>query len=270
VRSALNWLDERIAWTEDEETLGAALASREAMARFLGVLFVAGSVIGFASLALPQAEDVNYLGLVSVLAAAMVVGVLLLRSVDHLMGWTLQAALTLGMLFITFGTLYSGNPQSYFAFFYVWVALIAFFFLERRGALFQIALLAVAYGAVLLAEDSPQAVARWLVTVGVVAVAGLVVAFLKRRVLRLIGRVASLERHRIEEQHAADLNDNVVQGLTVAKYALAAGQHEKGVEAVDRTLEQARRMMTAMLEGDEVEAGRLRRRTPVDIPTTRE
>ena len=269
MRSALNWLDERIAWTEGEEALGAALASRQAMARFLGTLFVAGGVLGFASLALPQDEDVNYWGLVSVLMGALVVGVLLLRAVDRVPGWALQASLTLAMLFISFGIVYSGDPQSYYAFFFVWVSLMAFFFLERRSALLQMVILAAAYAAVLATQDAPHGVARWLVTIGVVTISGLVVSFLKRRVLRLIGRVAALERHRIEEQHAADLNDNVVQGLTVAKYALAAGQHEKGGLAVDHALEQARRMMTAML-ADEVEAGRLRRQTPVDIPSTRE
>jgi signal transduction histidine kinase len=268
MRAPLAWLDDRLAWTADEDSLGSALASREALARFLGALFVAGAIIGLGSLALPQPGDTNTTGLLAILLAALFTGVLILRAVRRVTPRVLQGALLLATAYVTFGIYYTDHPDSFYAFFYVWIALISFFFLDRGPALAQVALIGAAFGALMVVLDAPQGVARWLVTFGVVAIAGLLVGFLKQRVLRLFDRVAVLERHRVEEEHARDLNDNVIQGLTLAKYAIDAGQYERGQAALAAALEEARRMMSTLLRDAEIRAGDLRRRTPADLEVT--
>jgi signal transduction histidine kinase len=262
VRRPLQWLDERIAWTDSEDAVGTVLASREAMARFLGALFVAGAVIGLASIALPQPDRVDRLGLLLDLLAALATGVIVYRSRERIRPRTLQASLTLATAFVTLGIYFSNWPESFYAYFYVWISMMAFFFLSRSAALLQVALIGAAYGVALGTMDAEQGVARWLVSFGVMAISGVIVGVLKERVLRLISRVTSLERHRIEELHARDLNDNVIQGLTLAKYAFDAGQPDRGKAALTAALEEARRMMTAALRDAEVEGGMLRRQTP--------
>lgn len=262
MRRPLQWLDERIAWTESEDVVGTVLASREAMARFLGALFVAGAVIGLASIALPQPERVDRLGLLLDLLAALATGLVVYRTRDRIRPRTLQASLTLATAFVTVGIYFSNWPESFYAYFYVWISMMAFFFLSRRAALLQVALIGAAYGVALGTMGAEQGVARWIVSFGVMAISGVIVGVLKERVLRLISRVTSLERHRIEEHHARDLNDNVIQGLTLAKYAFDAGQPERGQAALAAALEEARRMMTAALRDAEVEGGMLRRQTP--------
>jgi hypothetical protein len=50
-------------------------------------------------------------------------------------------------------------------------------------------------------------------------------------------------------RRAIEINDNVVQGLVLAKYALSAGRETEGREAIDITLERARDIVTEQLEG---------------------
>jgi len=56
---------------------------------------------------------------------------------------------------------------------------------------------------------------------------------------------ASRER----ERRALEINDSIVQGLVVAKYAVDAGQIGAGAKMIDETLGRARRLMSDQLEG---------------------
>jgi PAS domain S-box-containing protein len=57
-----------------------------------------------------------------------------------------------------------------------------------------------------------------------------------------------LREAQLRQQQALQINDNVVQGLTVAKYAQEMGRAEQASEAIDRTLEAARRIITDLLK----------------------
>jgi hypothetical protein len=67
------------------------------------------------------------------------------------------------------------------------------------------------------------------------------------------------------ERRALEINDNIVQGLVVAKYALDIGREHDGVAAVERTLGRARDLMDRQLDlgtPSGPEPGDLRRREP--------
>lgn len=70
---------------------------------------------------------------------------------------------------------------------------------------------------------------------------------------------------REREQRALELNDEIVQGLVVAQYALREGRDEIGKHAIDDTLERARALVDSQLEslhGSEApEPGALRRQS---------
>jgi hypothetical protein len=59
-------------------------------------------------------------------------------------------------------------------------------------------------------------------------------------------RIAHQDRER--ERRALELNDAIVQGLIVAKYALREGRVEMGEEAVDATLDRARALVESQLQ----------------------
>ena len=54
----------------------------------------------------------------------------------------------------------------------------------------------------------------------------------------------------LRQRQALEINDNIVQGLTVAKYAMDAGDNDRAKEAVERTLKSARQIVTDLLNDD--------------------
>ena len=65
-----------------------------------------------------------------------------------------------------------------------------------------------------------------------------------------------------QEAQAAELNDEIVQGLALAHYSLAEDRREEAAAAITQTLAAAREMVSDLLDGVEVEPGRLRRTRP--------
>jgi signal transduction histidine kinase len=55
----------------------------------------------------------------------------------------------------------------------------------------------------------------------------------------------------LRQRQALEINDNVVQGLAIAKYALDAGDEAKAYEAVARTLTSARGIISDLLGGED-------------------
>jgi signal transduction histidine kinase len=64
-----------------------------------------------------------------------------------------------------------------------------------------------------------------------------------------------LAEAKLRRRQALDINDNIVQGLAVAKYAFDLGEEEKGRKAVNDTLQESRRIVRALLEELEPEEG---------------
>jgi hypothetical protein len=65
------------------------------------------------------------------------------------------------------------------------------------------------------------------------------------------------EDMKIRQRQALEINDSIVQGLTVAKYRLDRGDDEHSREAIEETLRKARSLITDLLgdRGSEVELG---------------
>ena len=62
---------------------------------------------------------------------------------------------------------------------------------------------------------------------------------------------ARLHEEQLRRRQALEINDNVVQGLTVAKYALDAGNLDEARKAIEHTLVSARQIMTRLLDAGE-------------------
>ncbi len=98
----------------------------------------------------------------------------------------------------------------------------------------------------------------------------LVAVFLRDASARLAGEAiaARLSQARLRRRQALEINDNVVQGLVAAKYALDAEQYPVVATYIDRTLDSARAMMDDLLEpldGEDLMPGDLVRANPADI-----
>ncbi|HYH58464.1 MAG TPA: hypothetical protein VD790_04515 [Thermoleophilaceae bacterium] len=68
-----------------------------------------------------------------------------------------------------------------------------------------------------------------------------------------------LQRRELNERHAVEINDNIIQGLALAKYQLQMGEKEASATQVSETLREAQRLVSGLLGEAEVQAGQLRR-----------
>jgi PAS domain S-box-containing protein len=75
----------------------------------------------------------------------------------------------------------------------------------------------------------------------------------------------ALAAARIARRQATELNDNVVQGLVLAKYALGRDDDASAARMIDDTLGHARRMITDLIGRDAVRPGDLRREEPARV-----
>ncbi|MCW3010528.1 MAG: diguanylate cyclase [Solirubrobacterales bacterium] len=176
---------------------GVSAFSPRAALRFVAVLHLAGCGLGLASMLLPQPVGQDDWKIYVVLAATFLVGAGLLvpRSRDRDPQLLLFLSLAASTVLITAGIHASGRMTSVYAMFYVGMAPVAFSSLGRRAALTQVALVALAYGALMLHDPPAGAAERWLVTVGTVLGVGLIVGVMRRRVERLLAELsASAER----------------------------------------------------------------------------
>ena len=80
---------------------------------------------------------------------------------------------------------------------------------------------------------------------------------------------AQLEQAQMRRQQALEINDNVVQGLTVAKLAFDLGDRDKAMRALQETLVSARGIITRLLQDiedtDEIRPGQLVRGSPASV-----
>jgi diguanylate cyclase (GGDEF)-like protein len=180
--------------TAERPVMGGTLG-RPAMASTLAYLYFAGATLVLASLALPHAPDTDVPALLGISGLAYALGAVLLVGARRLPESSIPAFLALGSLTITAAVYFDGNGASVYALLYVWVGVEAFYFLTRRHAALQLVLLAAAYAwALSVAQSDNVPLQRWLVTVGTVVVAGLLVVYMRDRIERLVHRLSDAAR----------------------------------------------------------------------------
>jgi PAS domain S-box-containing protein len=82
-------------------------------------------------------------------------------------------------------------------------------------------------------------------------------------------QAARAQEERMRRRAALEINDNVVQGLTAALYALEVDDEDAARGYVLRTLDSARRVITGLstpVEGDEFQPGDLVRENAAQVP----
>jgi len=145
------------------------------MATVLGALFLAGATIGGLSLLLPHPSEYDAPNLWTNVLLAFVAGLVLLVLRSRLPAWSLPVIILGGTAVVTRAVYYGHDPSGYYTIWYLWIGVYAFFFFGLRWGLIQMAAVGAAYGWVLAELTGPTPVARWVVTVGSILVAGLLV-----------------------------------------------------------------------------------------------
>jgi hypothetical protein len=81
---------------------------------------------------------------------------------------------------------------------------------------------------------------------------------------RVLVSNAELQRADLSRRHALEINDNVVQRLVLAKYALDRGATETSQQKLAETLRETQQLVTSLLEERDITPGSLRRETPAE------
>jgi diguanylate cyclase (GGDEF)-like protein len=214
----------RIAGTFDQPAV---------MALVLGGLFLAGGTIGALSLVLPHPSEYNESALWSDVGLAFAAGILLLAIRNRIPVWGVQLALLGGILVITRAVYYGMDPSGYYTFLYLWVGIYAFFFLGLRWGAVHLAAVGVTYGWALIELGDSSPAARWVVTLGSIAVAGFLVdnlaARLRGETANAARRAANLEAVGEVARQLATQSDPRAVGFAVCSAALEATHADAAV-----------------------------------------
>jgi diguanylate cyclase (GGDEF)-like protein/putative nucleotidyltransferase with HDIG domain len=165
------------------------------MAKALAGLFAAGATLALLTVLLPHPQRASELGLLIIVGDAYVVAGVLLSRAAHLPGWVLPVALAWGSTLITGVAFFSGENPSPLVFFYLWIFLYSSYFFTKKESAAQIAYVGVAYGALLAARPpSSGAPAWWIVGMGTLLVAAILIQTMRERVELLIAQLYDAAR----------------------------------------------------------------------------
>jgi diguanylate cyclase (GGDEF)-like protein len=161
----------------------------------LAGLYVAGATLALLTVLLPHPARANVTVLLAIVGDAYVIGALLYTRARSLPPWILRLALAWGSTLITGVAYCSAETPSPLVFFYLWIFLYSAYFFTRRQALAQIGYVGVAYGALLLAAPPHGGIAAWwIVGMGTLLVAAILIATMRERLELLIARLYDAAR----------------------------------------------------------------------------
>ena len=165
------------------------------MAKALAGLFAAGATLALLTVLLPHPQRASELGLLIIVGDAYVVAAVLFSRAARLPDWALPVTLAWGSTLITGVAFFSGENPSPLVFFYLWIFLYSSYFFTRKQSAVQIAYVGVAYGALLFARPPASGIpARWIVGMGTLLVAAILIQSMRERVELLIAQLYDAAR----------------------------------------------------------------------------
>jgi diguanylate cyclase (GGDEF)-like protein len=185
------------------------------MAKVLGALFLAGATIGALSLVIPHPSEYDSGALWGNVGVAFVAGAATLLARQRLTLWSLQLCVLAGTIVVTRAVYYGHDPSGYYTFWYLWICVYAFFFFGPRWGAFHVGVVGAAYAWILTQDSGSTPVPRWLVTIGSILVAGLLVDALAARLRR--------------ETAAADTRANNLEAVSEVARQLATQSDSRAV-----------------------------------------
>jgi len=165
------------------------------MAKVLAGLFGAGATLALVTVAMPHSQRASADGLLAIVGIAYAVAGALFVCARTVPTWLLRLAPLWGTTLITGVAYYSGQSPSPLVFFYLWVFLYGAYFLTPKEMVAHIVYVALCFGALLAARPPASgAAAWWLVGMGTLVVAAMLIRSLRERVELLIARLYDAAR----------------------------------------------------------------------------
>jgi diguanylate cyclase (GGDEF)-like protein len=212
------------------------------MAQALSGLFFAGASLALLSTALPHAGHSHRGPFFAVVASAYSVSLVLFWNAKRAPRWLTQLLLAGGTLHVTAVAYFSGERPSPLILFYLWVFLHSSYFLSRKQATVQIAVVGACFATLLIALPPPGGVLQWwLIAMGTMIVAALLTGAMSERASSLVTRLhevahtdslTGLANHR----HYCEVLDHEVarSQRTQTHFSIIAGDLDRFKEVNDR------------------------------------
>jgi diguanylate cyclase (GGDEF)-like protein len=165
------------------------------MAQALAGLFTAGATLALLTVLLPHSMHANMVGLLIIVGNAYVVGAVMFARARSLPPRLLPPLLAWGSTLITGVAYFSGESPSPLVFFYLWIFLYSSYFFTRREMAVQIVYVGVAYGGLLFANPPSSGIpVWWIVGMGTLLVAAILIRVMREHVELLIARLYDAAR----------------------------------------------------------------------------
>jgi signal transduction histidine kinase len=241
------------------------------MARSGGWLFVAGGTVGLVSLAAPGGTGRNETAIFVASLCAYALGAFELAVRERLPLAAFPALSVAGTALVSVALHFGGSSSAFYRLLYFWVVLYAAYFFSPAHTALQLAVIAVAYAAVLAGEPgSGHGMVVWFLLTSTLAVAAALVTALRTRLEGLLAR----EREHVERLQELDrLKDEVIAtvshelrtplaavygaSLTLKNRDLAAEQRSQLLEIVHRESDRLARFVNEVLWTSHLDSGRV-------------
>jgi diguanylate cyclase (GGDEF)-like protein/putative nucleotidyltransferase with HDIG domain len=129
---------------------GGRPAQASTIARAFAVLGIGAALVGFLGVVLPHPSDFDEPVIHLTQGIALVVSIFLFVLADRLPLWAVSLTPAIGVVNTSIALLATHDPTSGYAFFYVWIAIVCFYFLSRRETILHLAWAIANYAAVIL------------------------------------------------------------------------------------------------------------------------
>ncbi len=194
-----------------------ALPDRTQRVRALSYLYLGGSALALIStVVLPLPKGVDVPATLILVAAAAAIGAVCFVGASRLPEWVPPLAVAVGTVIVSLDIYFAGSIGINNEMFYLFVGIYSFYFLPTRIAMLEIGFVGGAY-ALVLAEGSQRApAARWLVTMGVLVVAGVLIVSLVRQLRQWVEHAGVREEElREAEERFRSSFDNASIGMAL-------------------------------------------------------
>lgn len=165
------------------------------MTQVLAALFAAGATLALLTAALPHSRHASELGLLVIVADAYLIAAMMSWGARRTSAPIIRLALAWGSTLIAGVAYFSAQTPSPLVFFFLWVFLYSAYFFTAKETIIQVAYVGLIYGALLVVRPPEGGIAAWwLVTMGTLAVAAILIRSMRGRVELLIAKLSDAAR----------------------------------------------------------------------------
>ncbi len=171
-----------------------------ALARAQGYITIGGVSLGYLGIILPHPSSFNVPALLTTQTLTLVAAIGMIVFAGRVPPRALTLTPVLGSISAALGVIFSGDPVSAYALFFLWPPFYAFYFLSRAAAIVHFGLVLVLYGASILilaagsASIDGNVVHHYVIICGSLLVAAVLISFLRGRIETLLDQLADSAR----------------------------------------------------------------------------